>query len=93
MVDRLPGARHDSVIARPGIPNGHPDWQVHWEFVVPDVQAYSDFLWSPHLGCVRAPPVAAGQSWLGLETPREFPKKNLPKELQEAGTHCRRKLF
>eukprot|EP00747_Dinoflagellata_sp_TGD_P013648 gnl/TRDRNA2_/TRDRNA2_122737_c0_seq1.p1 gnl/TRDRNA2_/TRDRNA2_122737_c0~~gnl/TRDRNA2_/TRDRNA2_122737_c0_seq1.p1 ORF type:complete len:114 (+),score=10.19 gnl/TRDRNA2_/TRDRNA2_122737_c0_seq1:116-457(+) len=38
----LHGVPYDSVIARPGIVNGKPHRQVHWEFVVPDTQAYPE---------------------------------------------------
>jgi len=35
---------HDSTVARPGIPNGLPGGQIHWEFVVPGSQAYPELL-------------------------------------------------
>eukprot|EP00933_Yihiella_yeosuensis_P068489 TRINITY_DN7416_c3_g1_i1.p1 TRINITY_DN7416_c3_g1~~TRINITY_DN7416_c3_g1_i1.p1 ORF type:complete len:534 (-),score=66.12 TRINITY_DN7416_c3_g1_i1:454-2007(-) len=40
------GVPYDSVIARPGIPNGQPTHpkQIHWEFVVPSAQAYPELL-------------------------------------------------
>jgi len=48
-VTHLPGIRHDSVIARPGIKNGKSGSkgrQVHWEFVVPrgDLQIYPELI-------------------------------------------------
>merc|ERR1711957_633057 len=48
-VDDLPGIRHDSVIAIPGIPNGRNGTggrQLHWEFIVPrgDLQIYPELL-------------------------------------------------
>merc|ERR1711971_905223 len=36
------GVPHDSVIARPGIPNGLSRGQLHWEFVVPSEQAFPE---------------------------------------------------
>ena len=39
------GVPFDSTTARPGIPNGQSQQkQNHWEFVVPDAQAYPEFL-------------------------------------------------
>lgn len=38
------GKLYDSVVAKPGIPKGTGGLQVHWEFVVPDRQAYPELL-------------------------------------------------